>query len=173
LNNKLDFLKSEKSDENMLRYKPNSRCKVCRSEYREEIDQLLLERRPYAEIIARFPDAHLNMSNLSNHKRHMNFEALTAEMRARAIESKEEKQIEDITILDRIIKQMFEVIMTTDPIYKPRTVEVCGNILLRAILIKHKLAEKKDNQAELLLKFFNEALEDDQDKPEIEAKKLS
>jgi hypothetical protein len=49
----------------------NGRCKICKSPFRAEIDELIIQGASSTEIIKKFPELGLNRVNIHNHKRHI------------------------------------------------------------------------------------------------------
>ena len=155
---------SDESDDKPSRL-IDPRCKICRSEHLEEINQMLIEGRPYSEIIAKFPDLKLNKNNIYRHKKHFNFIKAGVEKYERIKQQLEEganKVVDEIKALDETIARMHEYVMKVDPEKKPRVVEVCTNAMLRAIKLKHELAGNIQDPASKLLELFEEALKEDE-----------
>ncbi|WP_290597061.1 MULTISPECIES: hypothetical protein [unclassified Archaeoglobus] len=140
----------------------NPRCKICRSEHLEEINQMLIEGRPYSEIIAKFPDLKLSKSNITRHKRHFNFVKRGVEKYYQQLEEGADKVVDEIKALNDIIARMRNYAMKVDPEKKPRVVEVCTNAMFRAIKLKHELAGNIQDPASKLLALFEEALKEDE-----------
>ncbi len=69
------IVERDKRDEFDVEFHPNPRCKICRSPYVHEVNQMLIEGRPYSEIVAKFKDKipGLTKQNISRHKKHFNF----------------------------------------------------------------------------------------------------
>jgi len=140
------------------------RCKICRSDYCEEINQMLIEGHPYSEIIAKFPDLKLNKTNLTRHKNHFNFVRAGVEKYERIKQQLEEgadKIVDELKALDAMIVRMYNYLMEIDPVQKPRAVEVCANTMLRAIKLKHEIAGNINDPTSKLLELFAEVDEDE------------
>jgi broad specificity phosphatase PhoE len=139
----------------------DARCKICKSEHLAEINQMLIEGRPYSEIIAKFPDLKLNKNNIYRHKRHFNFIKRGVEKYYEQLEEGAEKVVDEIKALDATIARMHEYVMRVDPEVKPRVVEVCINGMLRAIKLKHELAGNIEDPGQKLLALFEEAVSEE------------
>ena len=140
------------------------RCKICRSDYVEEINQMLIEGRPYSEIIAKFPQLKLNKTNITRHKNHFNFVKKGVEKYERLKQQLEEgadRIVDELKALDATIARMYQYLMEIDPVAKPRSVEVVANTMLRAIKLKHEIAGNINDPASKLLELFAEADEDE------------
>ncbi|MEM2086012.1 MAG: hypothetical protein QXF06_01235 [Archaeoglobaceae archaeon] len=127
-----------------------TRCKICRSPYREQIDQMLVDNRAYNEIIASFPELCLNKVNLSNHKRHI-YPSMIEEARRKYdshVNELASKVLDEITALDSVIAKAYSIFSTFDFETKPRVVEVWTNTLLRAIKLKNEILVLKSPQNE-------------------------
>ena len=163
----LDKLDSDKVELNKLdvQFVPNPRCKICRSPYVHEINQMLIEGRPYSEIIAKFKDKipGLNKQNISNHKKHFNFVKKGIEKYYEQLEQGAEKVVDSIKALDETIAKSLRFIKMIDPAKQPRAWEVCTNSLLRAIKLKHEIMGDIEDPSNKLLKLFEEALSGDED----------
>ncbi|HDD36719.1 MAG TPA: hypothetical protein ENF50_04575 [Archaeoglobus veneficus] len=134
------------------------RCKICQSPYRKEIDQMLKEGIKYSVIIAKFPELKLNKQNISNHRKH-------AFITYNTIQSLDDK--DELEILDEIIKKAYSILQKLTASNQPRLAEVWGNLLLRAIKLKHEIQEQEDpgkKLVEALGSLFQEP-----DKEEVEA----
>lgn len=143
----------------------DSRCKICKSDHVEEINQMLIEGRPYSEIIARFPELKLNKTNITRHKNHFNFIAVGVEKYERLKQQLEQganKIVDELKALDATIAKMYEYLMQIDPLQKPRSLEVVANTMLRAIKLKHEIAGNINDPASKLLTLFEEALKEDE-----------
>jgi len=129
---------------------------------------MLAEGRPYSEIIAKFKDKipNLNKTNLSIHKRkHFNFvkEAVEEYYRSQEVFEKAKKEvIDDLEALEATINRAFKILHSEEAGKKPRIAEVWGNLMLRAIKLKHELAGNIEDPSERLLRLFGEALKDDE-----------
>ncbi len=125
---------------------------------------MLIEGRPYSEIIAKFPDLKLNKTNLTRHKNHFNFVAKGVEKYERLKQQLEEgadRIVDELKALDATIARMYEYLMVIDPVQKPRSVEVVANTMLRAIKLKHEIAGNINDPTSKLLELFAEANEDE------------
>jgi len=143
----------------------DSRCKICKSDHVEEINQMLIEGRPYSEIIAKFPDLNLNKTNLTRHKNHFNFVRAGVEKYERLKQQLEEgadRVVDELKALDATIARMYDYLMEIDPVQKPRAVEVVANTMLRAIKLKHDIAGNIEDPTSKLLSLFEEAMKDDE-----------
>ncbi|MBE8539436.1 hypothetical protein [Geoglobus acetivorans] len=141
------------------------RCKICKSEHLEEINQMLIEGRPYSEIITKFPDLKLNKTNLTRHKNHFNFVRAGVEKYEKLKQQLEEgadRVVDELKALDATIARMQEYVLTIDPEKKPRSLEVCANTMLRAIKLKHEIAGNIEDPTSKLLALFEEALKEDE-----------
>jgi len=147
-----------------MRNLTNPRCKICKSDYVEEINQMLIEGRPYTEIIAKFPQLKLNKWNITRHRRHFNFVSKGVEKYERLKQQLEEgadRIVDELKALDATIARMYQYLMEIDPVKKPRSVEVVANTMLRAIKLKHEIAGNINDPASRLLELFAEADEDE------------
>ena len=140
----------------------NSRCKICKSDHLEEINQMLIDGRPYSEIITKFPDLNLNKTNLTRHKSHFNFVKAGVEKYYRQLEEGAEKVVDELKALDATIARMEKYVMSIDPEKKPRSLEVVANTMLRAIKLKHEISGNIDDPASKLLTLFEEAMMEDE-----------
>lgn len=141
------------------------RCKICKSDHVEEINQMLIEGRPYSEIIAKFPDLNLNKTNLTRHRNHFNFVKAGVEKYERLKQQLEEgadRVVDELKALDATIARMYDYLMEIDPVQKPRAVEVVANTMLRAIKLKHEIAGNIEDPTSKLLSLFEEAMKDDE-----------
>ncbi len=135
---------------------PNPRCKICRSPHVHEINQMLIEGRPYSEIIAKFKDKipNLNKQNISNHKKHFNFVKRGVEKYYEQLEEGAEKTVDDIKALDEVIIKSLNFIRQIDPTQKPRAWEVCTRSLIAAIDRKYKITGTYDEAEDILKEIF-------------------
>lgn len=124
---------------------------------------MLIEGRPYSEIIARFPDLQLNKTNITRHKNHFNFVRAGVEKYHRQLEEGANKVVDELKALDSTIARMHEYLMRVDPESKPRVIEVCANAMLRAIKLKHEIAGNIESPASKLLALFDEVMREDED----------
>lgn len=141
------------------------RCKICKSDHVEEINQMLIEGRPYSEIVAKFPDLNLNKTNLTRHKNHFNFVRAGVEKYERLKQQLEEgadRVVDELKALDATIARMYDYLMEIDPVQKPRAVEVVANTMLRAIKLKHEIAGNIEDPTSKLLSLFEEAMKEDE-----------
>ncbi len=146
-----------------MSFNKNPQCKICQSEYCDDINRMLAEGRPYSEIIAKFKDKipNLNKTNLSIHKRkHFNFVKEAVEEYHTFVEAKE-NVIDELKALDATIARAFEILHSDEAERKPRIAEVWGNLMLRAIKLKHEIAGNINDPASKLLELFAEADEDE------------
>ncbi len=143
-----------KLDELDVQFIPNPRCKICRSPYVHEINQMLIEGRPYSEIIAKFKDKipGLNKQNISNHKKHFNFVRKGIEKYYEQLEQGAEKVVDSIKALDEIIERSLRFIRVIDPTQKPRAWEVTTRSLIGAAKLKHQIVGDYDEISEEDLK---------------------
>ncbi|AIY89911.1 hypothetical protein GACE_0863 [Geoglobus acetivorans] len=126
---------------------------------------MLIEGRPYSEIIAKFSDLNLNKTNLTRHKNHFNFVRAGVEKYERLkqqLEEGAERVVDELKALDATIARMQEYVLTIDPEKKPRSLEVCANTMLRAIKLKHEIAGNIEDPTSRLLALFEEALKEDE-----------
>ncbi|AGK61489.1 hypothetical protein Asulf_01506 [Archaeoglobus sulfaticallidus PM70-1] len=129
---------------------------------------MLAEGRPYSEIIAEFKDKipNLNKTNLSIHKRkHFNFvgEAIEEYYRSQKVfEEAKKKVIDELEALDTTVARAYEILHSNEAEKKPRIAEVWGNLMLRAIKLKHEIAGNIEDPASKLLTFFEEAMKEDE-----------
>ncbi len=137
------------------------RCKICKSSHTQEINHMLIEGRPYREIIAKFPELNLNKVNITRHKKHFNFVEKGVEKYYKQLEEGAERFVDEIKALDSTIARMHDYVMTVDADKKPRVVEVCANTMLRAIKLKHEIAGNIEDPASKLLALFEEAMKED------------
>lgn len=124
---------------------------------------MLAEGRPYSEIIAKFKDRipNLNKTNLSIHKRrHFNF-VKEAVKEYYTFEEAKKKVIDELEALDTTIARAYEILHSDEAEKKPRIAEVWGNLMLRAIKLKHEIAGNINDPASKLLELFAEADEDE------------
>ncbi len=146
-----------------MSFNKNPQCKICQSEYCDEINRMLAEGRPYSEIIAKFKDRipNLNKTNLSIHKRrHFNF-VKEAVKEYYTFEEAKKKVIDELEALDTTIARAYEILHSDEAEKKPRIAEVWGNLMLRAIKLKHEIAGNINDPASKLLELFAEADEDE------------
>ena len=146
-----------------MSFNKNPQCKICQSEYCDEINRMLAEGRPYSEIIAKFKDKipNLNKTNLSIHKRrHFNF-VKEAVKEYYTFEEAKKKVIDELEALDTTIARAYEILHSDEAEKKPRIAEVWGNLMLRAIKLKHEIAGNINDPASKLLELFAEADEDE------------
>ncbi len=136
---------------------PNPRCKICRSPYLHEINRMLIEGKPYSEIIAKFPDLNLNKQNISNHKKHFNFIRRGIEKYYQQLEEGADKIVDTIKILDDVIMRSYVFLAETNPKEKPRVWEVLTNAIYRAASLKHKIMGDYDEEEGLLEEIFGKA----------------
>ena len=138
---------------------PNPRCKICNSPHLHEINQMLIEGRPYSEIIAKFKDkiSNLNKQNISNHKKHFNFIRRGVEKYYQQLEEGSEKTVDDIKALDEVIAKSLNFIRQIDPTQKPKAWEVCTRSLIAAIDRKYKIMGAYDEAEDILREIFGEA----------------
>ncbi|RLI75777.1 hypothetical protein DRP05_14150 [Archaeoglobales archaeon] len=125
---------------------------------------MLIEGRPYSEIITKFPDLKLNKNNIYRHKRHFNFIKAGVEKYERIKQQLEEgadKVVDELKTLDATIARMEKYVMSIDPEKKPRSLEVVANTMLRAIKLKHEIAGNIDDPASKLLAMFEEAVKEE------------
>lgn len=147
---------------NVMRNVTDQRCKICKSEYCEEINNMLIEGRTYSEIIAKFPDLKLNKANLARHKNHFNFVKRGIEKYYQQLEEGADKVVDELKALDATIARMEKYVMSIDPEKKPRSLEVVANTMLRAIKLKHEIAGNIEDPASKLLTLFEEAMREDE-----------
>ncbi len=139
----------------------DARCKICSSEHVEEINAMLVEGKPYSEIIAKFPELKLNKTNLTRHKNHFNFVRRGVEKYYQQLEEGAEKVVDDLKALDYTIARGLRVLQDDIAIEKPRLAEVWGNLMLRAMKLKHELAGNIEDPGEKLLRLLGELAEDE------------
>ena len=126
---------------------------------------MLIEGRPYSEIIAKFPDLKLNKNNIYRHKKHFNFIKAGVEKYERVKQQLEEganKVVDELKALDATIARMQRYVLAIDPEKRPRSLEVCANTMLRAIKLKHELAGNIEDPASKLLMLFEEAMKEEE-----------
>lgn len=123
---------------------------------------MLIEGKPYSEIIAKFSELNLNKVNITRHKRHFNFVGRGVEKYYEQLEEGADKVVDEIKALDTTIAKMHDYVLKVDPEKKPRVVEVCANTMLKAIKLKHELAGNIEDPASRLLTFFEEAMKEDE-----------
>jgi hypothetical protein len=156
---------SGESDDNPQPRLIDPRCKICRSEHLEEINQLIIEGRPYSEIIAKFPELKLNKNNIYRHKKHFNFIRAGVEKYEKVkqqLEEGAEKVVDDLKALDYTIARGLRVLQDELAIEKPRLAEVWGNLMLRAIKLKHEVMGDIDQDpSKKLLRLFDELLKEE------------
>ena len=153
----LDAVKDELDDLDTL-LTPNPRCKICRSPYVHEINQMLIEGRPYSEIIAKFKDKipNLNKQNISNHKKHFNFVRKGVEKYYEQLEEGAERVVDSIKALDETIERSLRFLRAIDPTQKPRAWEVTTRSLLGAIKLKHQIMGDYDETEDILKEIFGQ-----------------
>lgn len=135
----------------------NSKCKICRSPFREQIDRMIVEGRPYSEIIAAFPQLNLNKQNISNHKKHILPEVFEEANRRyqEHVHGLANEVVDELAILDEIIAKAYRIFSSFDSNTKPRCIEVWTNALLRAIKLKSELVKVEDPVRKLVEDLFN------------------
>ncbi len=158
------IVKRDKRDEFDVEFHPNPRCKICRSPYVHEVNQMLIEGRPYSEIVAKFKDKipGLTKQNISRHKKHFNFVKKGIEKYYEQLEEGAERVVDELNLLDKIIERMGRFVLTIDPLKKPRSLEVCSNTMFKAIEQKRKITGDMEDPSNKLLKLIEEALSEDE-----------
>jgi hypothetical protein len=122
---------------------------------------MLIEGRPYSEIIAKFPNLNLNKTNLTRHKNHFNFVKRGVEKYYQQLEEGAERVVDELKALDTTVARAYEILHSEDAEKKPRLAEVWGNLMLRAIKLKHEIAGNINDPTSKLLELFAEASEDE------------
>ena len=157
---------SDESDYNPQPRLIDPRCKICRSEHLEEINTMLVEGKPYSEVIAKFPELNLNKNNIYRHKKHFNFIRAGVEKYQKAkqqLKKGAEKVVDDLKALDYVIAKGLQMLQHELATKKPRLAEVWGNLMLRAIKLKHEIMGDIDQDpGEKLLRLFSELLRDEE-----------
>jgi|GEM_PF-1167113 len=153
-----DNVERDKRDEFDVEFHPNPRCKICRSPYVYEINQMLIEGRPYSEIVAKFKDKipGLTKQNISRHKKHFNFVRKGIEKYYEQLEEGAEKVVDSIKALDETIERSLRFLRAIDPTQKPRAWEVTTRSLLGAIKLKHQIMGDYDETEDILKEIFGE-----------------
>lgn len=120
---------------------------------------MIINCRPYSEIIASFPDLGLTKANLTRHKKHFNFVAegvAKYEKLKSQLEAGADKIVDEIKALDATIARMYNYVQSIDPVEKPRALEVAANTMLRAIKLKHEIMGNISDPASKLLELFED-----------------
>ena len=119
---------------------------------------MIIEGRPYSEIIKAFPDLGLNKANISNHKKHILPEVVEeakAKYQAHLSELSEEV-VDEVKALDSIISKAYRIFQNFDEGTKPRVVEVWTNALLRAIKLKKEIFSEENSAKRFLDDLFSD-----------------
>lgn len=129
-------------------YYKEPRCKICKSGKATEINKMLIDGNTYQEIIDAFPDLKLNKQNLSNHRKHFAFIEKGVSKYKQQLEEGEARVVDSIKTLDATIEQMHNYLTNIDVSYEPpRKIEVCGDLLIRAIQTKEEILNNKDKDS--------------------------